>query len=418
MIGDKIRDLRKKIGLTQEQLAGDELTKSYVSQVELGRIRPSRKALEIIARRLSKPLGYFLENEDDLRTVDVLLKASDALLMSQRLDEAMVGLQEAQHLAERIGRDDILAQIQLTMGRVEQSRRDYVEAIKHFRAALERLSPEDNPSQVISASTALGRAAEEAGLFHEAVAYFHRSVEVARLGADPRLRAAALTKFGDFCFRDHKWASALALYEEAYQAVGDSADKDAGLAVRIAAARCRLGQWDDAQASADQAVNALAQMASGESRAWLAADLACCLVQLHDFHGALDLVRESVASAQNFPSALAHALQSALAVARHSSDPLVAQHYIAQSLEQPERAEFVPIKAEAYALAADLALDSHQASEYLAQALSQEPDNQRLRLKLAAAKVRAGRTEAVDDLLKMVQEQPARTLPLPSFSAQ
>ncbi len=64
-IGEKIKALRKSLGITQQQLGGNEFTKGYISQIEKGTVTPSMKVLNLIARRLSKPVAYFLEGEDD-----------------------------------------------------------------------------------------------------------------------------------------------------------------------------------------------------------------------------------------------------------------------------------------------------------------------------------------------------------------
>jgi len=46
--------------MSQAQLAGEELTKGFISQVESGLVRPSVRSLQIIATRLGKSLDYFL----------------------------------------------------------------------------------------------------------------------------------------------------------------------------------------------------------------------------------------------------------------------------------------------------------------------------------------------------------------------
>ncbi|WP_124563317.1 helix-turn-helix domain-containing protein [Ectobacillus antri] len=64
-IGNRIRTLRRQKGLTQSQLAGDELTKSMMSQIENGRALPSMKTLNYIAEKLGCEPGYFLESDRD-----------------------------------------------------------------------------------------------------------------------------------------------------------------------------------------------------------------------------------------------------------------------------------------------------------------------------------------------------------------
>ena len=48
-LGERVRAARHALGMSQAQLAGDELTKGFISQVEAGLVRPSLRSLQIIA---------------------------------------------------------------------------------------------------------------------------------------------------------------------------------------------------------------------------------------------------------------------------------------------------------------------------------------------------------------------------------
>ena len=60
-VGANIREVRTKLNLTQAQLAAPEFSISYISAIERGKIRPSLKALSILAKRLDVPLTFLLE---------------------------------------------------------------------------------------------------------------------------------------------------------------------------------------------------------------------------------------------------------------------------------------------------------------------------------------------------------------------
>jgi transcriptional regulator with XRE-family HTH domain len=60
-IGERIREARRRSGLTQQQLAGDRYTKAYVSALETGVARPSMVALTYLADRLGLPASHFLD---------------------------------------------------------------------------------------------------------------------------------------------------------------------------------------------------------------------------------------------------------------------------------------------------------------------------------------------------------------------
>ena len=65
-LGGRIRARRKELGLTQSQLGGDELTKGFISLIEKDRAKPSIETLILLARRLQRPIGYFLEDSTPL----------------------------------------------------------------------------------------------------------------------------------------------------------------------------------------------------------------------------------------------------------------------------------------------------------------------------------------------------------------
>src|SRR5258708_19314532 len=62
-LGDRVRSARGDAGLTPPRLAGDELTKGFISQIESGLVRPSIRSLQHIASRLGRPLVYFIADE-------------------------------------------------------------------------------------------------------------------------------------------------------------------------------------------------------------------------------------------------------------------------------------------------------------------------------------------------------------------
>jgi tetratricopeptide (TPR) repeat protein len=59
-LGSRIKLIRKRLGLSQQELAGQDYVASYISAIERDKIHPSLKALELIARRLDEPVEYFL----------------------------------------------------------------------------------------------------------------------------------------------------------------------------------------------------------------------------------------------------------------------------------------------------------------------------------------------------------------------
>ena len=116
-IADRVRTARIAANKTQQQLAGDTYSKSYISAVERGKMTPSVQALGVLAQRLGLPVSYFLgESEVDLSA----------------LADASVSLRSGPE-RDRLLKDDQMA---LLLGEAELLLRQH-----QPEAALERLQP-------------------------------------------------------------------------------------------------------------------------------------------------------------------------------------------------------------------------------------------------------------------------------------
>ncbi|WP_274226607.1 helix-turn-helix domain-containing protein [Clostridium sp. 'White wine YQ'] len=98
-VGEKIKTLRKELNMTQSQLAGGEMTKSMLSQIENNVSNPSMKTLQYIAKILNKPISYFLEDEledtlslkqnyESRRELESKIKNLNTLIDSNQIEEA------------------------------------------------------------------------------------------------------------------------------------------------------------------------------------------------------------------------------------------------------------------------------------------------------------------------------------------
>ena len=57
-LGERVRQRRVALGLTQTDLAGARFSKEYISQIELGKTRPTPDTVDYLASRLSIDPGY------------------------------------------------------------------------------------------------------------------------------------------------------------------------------------------------------------------------------------------------------------------------------------------------------------------------------------------------------------------------
>ncbi|MBQ2767140.1 MAG: helix-turn-helix transcriptional regulator [Clostridia bacterium] len=64
-LGQKIRRLRIAAQMTQAELAGDQITRNMLSQIETGGALPSLPTIQYLAQKLEIPAGYFFAEEED-----------------------------------------------------------------------------------------------------------------------------------------------------------------------------------------------------------------------------------------------------------------------------------------------------------------------------------------------------------------
>ena len=57
-LGERVRQRRVALGLTQTDLAGVRFSKEYISQIELGKTRPTPETIDYLSSRLSIDQGY------------------------------------------------------------------------------------------------------------------------------------------------------------------------------------------------------------------------------------------------------------------------------------------------------------------------------------------------------------------------
>ncbi|MTI66765.1 MAG: tetratricopeptide repeat protein [Firmicutes bacterium] len=92
-IGDRIKNARKELNLSQQDLAGDDFSKSYISKIERGLVNPSMKALKLISTRLNKSVSYLLTGKDN-ESIDLdLLYEGERLFEEKKYKESIEKLQ-------------------------------------------------------------------------------------------------------------------------------------------------------------------------------------------------------------------------------------------------------------------------------------------------------------------------------------
>jgi transcriptional regulator with XRE-family HTH domain len=129
-IGERVRTLRRSAGLSQAELAAGRFSKEYVSQIELGKTRPTPETLEWLAERLHTD-SEFLEHgvsKADAARIDDALAEAERLTEVARYGDALRSLRSARDraggtpapaVALRLLRDE--AWVRIRTGELEQA---------------------------------------------------------------------------------------------------------------------------------------------------------------------------------------------------------------------------------------------------------------------------------------------------------
>ncbi len=171
-VGTNIREVRTRLGLTQAQLAAPEFSISYISAIERGKIRPSLKALSILAKRLDVPLTFLLEGSPagaaEARAVgyspadsgpdqriDVELLQANVLIHQHAFKEAEQLLAPIQ--PERITTDQAY-RLFLLRGQIHLGLNEFQEAVVDLRSAVSQGEGMNDVEYIERARNLLGKA--------------------------------------------------------------------------------------------------------------------------------------------------------------------------------------------------------------------------------------------------------------------
>jgi transcriptional regulator with XRE-family HTH domain len=156
-LGQKIRAARLEQRLTQEQLAGRDFTKSYISELERGHRTPRLTTLKLLARRLNRPLSYFLDGATEDREPEAFLMVGLAYLHAESFAKAAEWLTRAHDAAVPDGDEVLLARIELALACVDQRLGHDLRAWRRAERVLRVLAHSGDRETLVRAHTCLGR---------------------------------------------------------------------------------------------------------------------------------------------------------------------------------------------------------------------------------------------------------------------
>lgn len=123
-LGERIRRLRLQQGLSLAKVVGDDVSRAFLNQVEMGKARPSIRVLRILAERLGTEVEYLLEGRQAGLERELSLEKGRVLVALGESKRALTALRAAVHAYDwPLGTDARLAQAEALMatGRREEA---------------------------------------------------------------------------------------------------------------------------------------------------------------------------------------------------------------------------------------------------------------------------------------------------------
>jgi len=201
-VGARVREARLATGLTQAELGGSRFSKEYVSQVELGKTRPSPAALDWFAERLG---------------VDRLALAGENSAAVRAACEAAIARAEA-----------------------ELERHRDAEALSELDGARAALRSGDDDRLLLRLLLARGWALQNLGRMDEAIAELGEARSIADSNGAADGAALALYRIGVVRYKMGSLATAAALLDEALAAAQTTREPSDALRARIFNARAKI----------------------------------------------------------------------------------------------------------------------------------------------------------------------------------
>ncbi len=196
-VGEKIKNLRKELKLTQTDLAGEELTKGMLSQIENNQSNPSLKTLRYLAERLNRPITYFLEepseNENNIMDSDAMVNELEKQI--KRINEFI----EAGHL---------------------------MEAQKEIKSLLTEKLQNNISKSFADIILKLGMALFKDSKLEEAQQYFNHSIQIYIKGIFFMEAAKAYVELAKTYYQKFEYSECLAMWDKVVTLYNKSFNKD------------------------------------------------------------------------------------------------------------------------------------------------------------------------------------------------
>jgi transcriptional regulator with XRE-family HTH domain len=291
-LGRRVRQARTRSGLTQDQVAGDDISGAYVSRIEAGQRRPDPTVVELLAERLGTTVEFLLTGVEP--------KVAEEARLALRYAELALNSGEPEDAREQVSRllDDETTELGALRREAQWLLARCEERLGHLDAAAELLEPltiDTDHRWWLPAVIALCRCYRESGDLSRSIDVGSRAQEHVRAleleGTDDAIRLA-ISLVGAYYERgDETYAAQLCRH------VVEQADLTGSRAARASAYRNSSmiahsrGQLDEAIRLAEHALTLMADTDNVRSLALLQQQLGVLILESspdqHEYAGQL-----------------------------------------------------------------------------------------------------------------------------------
>jgi tetratricopeptide (TPR) repeat protein len=220
-VGKRIREARQERGMSLAQLGGEDLSRSFLSLVELGRSRISLRALAIVAKRLDLPVSFFLDQGEDSEHIasQLLLDEAEIALEQGKPDQCLRLLDQAgQETASPLRAGWLRGRALSVSGRPR-------EAAQAIQAVLPLLEKERDRHFRAEILYTLGATLYGTGSFDEAIPVLRRALDAATLDEeDQALSGKIVVTIGHIHYVQRRIDLAIEHYRRALDLFGTVRD--------------------------------------------------------------------------------------------------------------------------------------------------------------------------------------------------
>lgn len=182
MLGMKIRELRKKANLTQQELAEGILTRSYLSQIEKGTVTPTYDLIKKLSHKLNCNIEDIFSETVDSEISTLELQKNIKIALNHIETEQSTKLNKTVAQIKVFNTDNLplydLAQINYIYGYNEFFNKNYKKSEEYFKSAIEMFEKTSTFSNLMKTLNILGATYIKQNRLNEALPILRKSYSI------------------------------------------------------------------------------------------------------------------------------------------------------------------------------------------------------------------------------------------------